>query len=249
MSASVQRIRITFSRGESLKYLSHLDMMRLWERALRRAGLPLAYSEGFTPHARLSIAAPLPVGVTSDAELMDVHLERPLPLPTLSSAIKRQLPQGIKVLDAREVVPTLPSLQSLVRLAEYKVVVTAEKSLPETQLALRTLLALESLPWQHYRDTGPREYDLRPLIDDIWFIEWDEERGTLGMRLHIDSEGTGRPEQVTLALGFRERPLSIHRTKLILASAAPAPRGNPRFAPRPASSALRRGNGYGRGSA
>src|SRR4030042_1136628 len=72
----MQRLRLKFSRGQELKFLSHLDLMRLWERALRRAGLPLAYSEGFTPHPQIALAAPLLVGVTSDAELMDVSLSR-----------------------------------------------------------------------------------------------------------------------------------------------------------------------------
>ena len=66
----MHRLRLKFSRGEKLKYLSHLDLMRLWERALRRAGLPAAYSEGFSPHPRISLASPLAVGVTSRAELM-----------------------------------------------------------------------------------------------------------------------------------------------------------------------------------
>jgi radical SAM-linked protein len=61
----MQRLRITFARGKELKYISHLDLMRLWQRALRRADIPLAYSQGFSPHPRLSIAAPLAIGVTS----------------------------------------------------------------------------------------------------------------------------------------------------------------------------------------
>ena len=73
----MHRLRLKFSRGEQLKFLSHLDLMRLWERAFRRAGMELAYSEGFSPHPRISLAAPLSVGITSIAELMDVFLEPP----------------------------------------------------------------------------------------------------------------------------------------------------------------------------
>ena len=61
-----------------MKYITHLDMMRFWERALRRADVPLAYSEGFSPHAQISLAAPLAVGTTSEAELMDVFLAEPM---------------------------------------------------------------------------------------------------------------------------------------------------------------------------
>ena len=70
----MQRLRIRFSRGEELKFISHLDIVRLWERALRRARVQLAYSEGFSPHPKISVAAPLSVGTTSDAELMDIQV-------------------------------------------------------------------------------------------------------------------------------------------------------------------------------
>ncbi|MDP2935460.1 MAG: TIGR03936 family radical SAM-associated protein, partial [Dehalococcoidia bacterium] len=72
----LQRLRITFSRGPEVKYISHLDLMRLWERVLRRAKLPLAFSEGFSPHPRLALATPLPVGVTAAEEWMEVYLCR-----------------------------------------------------------------------------------------------------------------------------------------------------------------------------
>ena len=68
----MQRIRIKFNRGEEIKFISHLDITRLWERALRRAGVPLAYSQGFSPHPQLSFAVPLAVGMTSEAELLDI---------------------------------------------------------------------------------------------------------------------------------------------------------------------------------
>ena len=68
----MQRLRIRFRRGPELKYISHLDIMRLWHRALQRAGISLAYSQGFNPHPKISLAAPLALGITSEAELMDI---------------------------------------------------------------------------------------------------------------------------------------------------------------------------------
>ena len=70
----IQRLRVKFGRGRKLKYISHLDLMRLWERGLRRAGVPVAYSEGFNPRPRLSFASPLAVGTTSESELLDILL-------------------------------------------------------------------------------------------------------------------------------------------------------------------------------
>ena len=82
--------------------------------------------------------------------------------------------------------------------------------------AIAGLLSAEHLPWQHQRDTGPRRYDLRALIDDLWLIGVPHPCFSLGMRLRCDSGGSGRPEQVTLALGLAGHPQSIHRTRLIL---------------------------------
>src|SRR3712207_8065167 len=89
-----QRLRVTFARGDLLRYITHLDLMRAWERALKRAGLPLAYSEGFTRHPQLQLAAPLPVGATAEGELMDVFLAEPLPPATFAARLEPQTPPG-----------------------------------------------------------------------------------------------------------------------------------------------------------
>lgn len=118
-----QRIRITFARGDETKYITHLDLMRFWERALRRAAIPIAYSEGFSPHAQISLAAPLAVGTTGDAELMDVWLAEPMPPRALTRAVSPQLPPGLSIVSAVEVGLALPALQAEVRFAEYLVTV------------------------------------------------------------------------------------------------------------------------------
>ncbi|MDP2931837.1 MAG: TIGR03936 family radical SAM-associated protein [Chloroflexota bacterium] len=122
----MQRLRVKFARGEKLKFISHLDIMRLWLRAFNRAELPLAYSEGFNPHPRLSLAVPLPIGVTSEAELMDIYCARWVSPHSFTSAVDRQLPPGVSILQVFAVAPNLPSLQSLVGFAEYKVDLEAD---------------------------------------------------------------------------------------------------------------------------
>jgi radical SAM-linked protein len=216
----MQRLRVKFGRGQELEYISHLDLMRLWERALRRAGMPIAYSQGFNPRPRLSIAAPLPIRVTSEGDLIDIFLERRASISFFTKAVAAQLPPGIEILEVKEIWPNLPSLQSQVRYAEYRVDIESDRELKEVQLAIQSLLGSEHLPWQHVRDKQVRKYDLRALIHDLWIEDWHGTRCNLGMRLRTDSEGAGRPEQVTLALGFAQQPQSIHRTKLILAGQA-----------------------------
>ena len=211
----MQRLRIRFSRGEELKFISHLDIMRLWQRALHRAGIPLAYSEGFSPHPRISLAAPLAVGITSQAELMDAFCSKWVSPHFFTDALSQQLPAGIEILQVYSVAPTMPSLQSQVSQAEYEVKLETEKDKSTIESALTSLLSAKQLPWHHQRDTGTRNYDLRALIDDLWLIHWRSGYGTIGMRLRCDSGGSGRPEQVAAALGF-DHPTSIRRTKLIL---------------------------------
>jgi radical SAM-linked protein len=212
----MQRLRIRFSRGKEIKFISHLDIMRLWQRALQRAGMPLAYTEGFSPHPRLSLAAPLPVGVTSQAELMDVFLSKWVSPHFFTAAVSQQLPNGIKIVQAHPVALTMPSLQSQVSYAEYEVEIETEKDKQGVESVLTSLLAAEQLPWHHERDTGTRNYDLRALINDLWLTSWHNGYGNIGMRLRCDSSGSGRPEQVAIALGFTQHPRAINRTKLIL---------------------------------
>ena len=212
----MQRLRVKFSRGEQLKFISHLDITRLWQRAFVRAGIPLAYSQGFNPHPQISLAAPLPVGVTGSAELMDIFCVKNVSPPYFIQAVNRELPEGIRILQTQQVNPELPSLQAQVNFAEYEVTIDTQKSKEEIESAIARLLSLTELPWQHERDTGIRHYDLRLLIDSICLFEQRDGCTVMGMKLKTGSTGSGRPEQVTLALGFPDYPRSIHRTQLFL---------------------------------
>jgi radical SAM-linked protein len=212
----MQRLRIRFSRGPEIKFISHLDIVRLWQRAFNRAGIQIAYSSGFTPHPKIALAAPLPLGVTSEAELMDIYCVKGVAPHFFISALNQELPLGLKVEKVYPIAPDLPSLQSQISMAEYRIELDTEKGPQDIKAAIESLLALEHLPWEHLRDTCPNKYDLRPLVDDLWLIEWNPPKGMIGMRLQCNNSGSGRPEQVAGALGFKERPDSIQRTQIIL---------------------------------
>lgn len=210
----MNRLRIRFKRREEIKFISHLDLIRVWQRVLWRAGVVLAYSEGFNPHPRLSLAAPLALGVTGEAELMDVYTVQSMSTHAFSAMVSPQLPTGMEIVQVYPMPLEAPALQAQIRFAEYEVRV-AYADTDKLKLAIDTLMASESLPWQHQRDTGMKCYDLRKLIDKLWIVSSDNRIATLGMKLRCDSEGAGRPEQVAKALGL-DAPLAIHRTKLIL---------------------------------
>ena len=221
-----QRLRVTFARGEPLRFISHLDLMRFWERALRRAGLVVAYSEGFSPHPQISLGAPLPVGTTGAAELMDIVRAEPVAPAEFVQRIAPQLPPGVAVSEAREVPLTLPSLQSQLRAAEYRVTLPEGTVVDNAERAVGEFLARESVPWEHRREKDVKRYDLRPLVE--WLrVDGEAVPPALVMRLRADPGATGRPDQVAAALGF-PGPLRVHRTTLILsesAEAAAAPAG------------------------
>ncbi len=211
----MHRLRIRFRRGVEVRFISHLDIIKLWYRAFRRAGIDLAYSEGFNPHPKISVAAPLALGITSEADLMDIYTTGFISPHSFTTCVSRQLPPGMEIVQVYNIATVLPSLQAQVRYAEYTVEVGVEKGTGDIKEALTSLLAREELPWQHQRDTGPRKYDLRALIDDLWLVGRHDNNSNIGMRLRCDSRGSGRPEQVAKALGF-DRPISIHRTRLVL---------------------------------
>ena len=213
----MKRLRFRYARGEKLKFISHLDMMRLWPRLFRRAQLDMAYSEGFNAHPRLAVAAPLAVGWTGEAELMEVWLENPPPVQTVLGLLLARMPEGLSVEQGIVLPPEAPSLQSLVRFAEYRVTLHLDRSVEAIEKAVGDLLVLSTLDWSHKRDEETRHYDLRAQIDDIAVAGTEGDRVTLSMRLKNDPSGSGRPEQVALALGFTGHPLSIHRTRLVLA--------------------------------
>ena len=209
----MQRLRIKFSRGPEVKFISP------WISSGCGSGFQPrrdrnSYS-GVPPHLK-SLAAPLPIGVTSEGNLW-MFTSSGIYRPPIT-AVNQQLPPGIRVEKVHPITFNLPSLQSQVSRADYRVEVDTEKGPPDIHSAVEDLLARDHLPWQHQRDTGPHRYDLRALIESICVTSWTPPSGILEMRLRCDSGGSGRPEQVTTALGFSERPRSIHRIQLILKS-------------------------------
>jgi radical SAM-linked protein len=164
----------------------------------------------------MSLAAPLALGVTSGAELMDIVLAGFVSPHAFTDSVGRQLPRGIAIDGVFNTALLMPALQSQLRFAEYTVALSTDQTRPDIEAAIAGLLKKDSLPWQHQRDTGPHKYDLRALVDDLWLIDWSEGACRIGMRLRCDTSGSGRPEQVAAALGFFRYPDSIHRTRLIL---------------------------------
>jgi len=217
------RIRITFSKTGSLRYTGHLDLQTVWERTARRAGLGLAYTQGFHPGPRIQIASALPLGIAGCAEIVDLWLDAdPGEMAEAQRRLQAGAPPGLTILQVETVDERGPALQTQVVSAEYRVRLLEEPAGPELQERLESLLQAASLP----RERRGKPYDLRPLIEELALErapEGDPPAGTgardgaaLFMRLAARDGATGRPEEVLDALGIRREAAHIERTSLIL---------------------------------
>ena len=210
-----QRLRITFAKERSLKYISHLDLSRTWERVFRRAGLPLAYSQGFNPRPRFQIAAALPVGVTGQAELLDAWLLEGLAPTQTLSRLHDTVPEGLRVRDVQEVDLRAPSLQSLMREATYRAVIQSQEPVEAVRTRVQALLDAPTVLRRRQHKGKEQVYDLGPLIHSLEVKGGDAHERIMTMRLQASPQGAGRPDEVLDALGLSLAPHSIERTNLI----------------------------------
>ena len=209
-----KRLRITFSKGEALKYISHLDLARTWERVFRRAGLPIAYSQGFNPRPRFQVAAALPVGVSGRAELLDVWLTEPMaPLEALSR-LRIALPSGLGVVGVVDVDLRSPSLQSQMRAAVYRAMVRSPEPSEAIRQRVSALLEVPTLPRRRQHKGRQQSYDLRPFIQSIEVEPGEEGEHVLMMCLQASPDGAGRPDEVLDVLGLSLAGYTIERTSL-----------------------------------
>jgi radical SAM-linked protein len=214
----VQRLRLTFAHGEAIRWISHLDVVRLWERVLRRAGVPVAYTRGYNPQLRIQFASALPTGCFGRAEMADLWMEQAVPPEEFTILVRAELPPGIELLDVQEVDLRLPSLQSLLRSANWRVAVDAmDVSQEELERRVADIIAAETLVRERRRREGQpvHTYDLRLLIKSLG-LEGQDADGwpVLRMWLHAEPGATGRPDEVLEALGLGDRPGRMERIAL-----------------------------------
>lgn len=229
-----QRWQILFSRTQPALRLRQPELMAEFERAFREADLPLAYSAARKPRPRLQLAANVPARIELRGEILEAYFDELVPVERIRAA-GELFPDGVTMLEAREVWQGFPSAASQLRAAEYEVEVAPGDGTPLNDERLREavvrLLAHESLPGRATRgetvrrtDEGTR--DLRPLIDDVEVIEVDPsgERALLRCVLQLGPSAAGRPEDVVRALDVPLRPRRTVRTRLLFVDTPPIAR-------------------------
>lgn len=180
----VQRIVVCFSKDGPARFMGHLDLMRNFQRAARRAGIPLAYSQGFNPHPRMTIASPLPVGASGDRELAAFDLTEQWPPHRAVDGFNRSLPSGVQVVKAWSVSPEKGTFGS--RMESYWAVgiLLPEVVVSDIRDAVFSILEAKSLPVLR-RET--KTVDIRPGIVSL-AIESDEGREAV-LQMHLVQEG------------------------------------------------------------
>lgn len=203
-----------------MRYISHLDVLRAWERAIRRAELPLSYSQGFTPHPKLAFASPLPLGFIGEAEVMDVTLDERVEAEEFRVKLLAQSSEDLGAFAIEEVAPSAPAPQAGLLWADYRLVIS-NVDFAEVEAGARQFLAADELLWTEERREKSKTYDLRAAV--AWLRVRALECGAeLHMRLQADAELTARPEQVVEALFPGAEMGVISRTGLVLGDSSPA---------------------------
>jgi radical SAM-linked protein len=220
-----QRIRFTYEKGEAVKFISHQDEFRLWERTLRRADLPLLYKQGFNPQPHIQFAAALGLGMTGVAEIVDVILSLPLPLDEIAARISAKLPPGVTLHNLEEVPVKTKAPQSLVIGADYTILIYAEPGEIADELLqarIDEFLAKTEIVRERERHSQRYEYNLRPLILELRYDGYDlpTEEHRVFLRVQVRDGATGRPDEVVDALHFDDFARTLRRDRLYFADRA-----------------------------
>ncbi|MDQ2933861.1 MAG: TIGR03936 family radical SAM-associated protein [Chloroflexota bacterium] len=227
-----QRWQILFRRGEPALRIRQAELLAEFERAFHEVGLPLSTTNATHPRARLKLAASLPLGIELQREVLEAFFDELVPMEGIQAAAAL-FPEGVELVDAREVWHGFPSAASQLRAAEYEVTVRGDDQLTDEGLrgALVRLLGARRLPAKRRRGESERradagDRDLRPLIEDIEAIEVDEaaRSARLRMVLRLDPSGAGRPEDVVSAIDLPLKVERAARTRLLFVDTPPVAR-------------------------
>lgn len=205
---TVYNVRMHYSKSDQMRFTSHLDLNRLFERALRRAGIQLVYTQGFNPHPKMSAGPPLTFGFTSLAEYLDIYLyrNRETNIPFL---LNRKLPEGIKIENAKTLYGKQDSLQSVINQAEY--LIKLDKKFDQSYLNQRIAEYLKrtEIIIERERKNSVQELDIKPFIDDI---QTDAQSNALRVSTNIIQGRTVRISEILASLlDFTQEEIALTR--------------------------------------
>lgn len=208
----VQRIRLVFSKSGTTRYIGHLDFARTLERAINRAGIPIAYTQGFNKRPRMQMADALPLGFTSECEIADLLLGQEVEPDSVKMELGSTLPAGIELHSVIEVPISEKSLQNQTKDATYVVRLDRELQRADLEMRLEELMSRSSI----IRERRGKEYDLRPRVFTLLLSGQDADEFELTMNLSLVPGEVGRPDEVLDAIRLDPLAADIHRTRIRL---------------------------------
>ncbi|MBI1279460.1 MAG: DUF2344 domain-containing protein [Anaerolineaceae bacterium] len=205
-----QRLYIRFGKFDALIYTSNLDVAKTWERVLRRADLPILYSQGFNTRPRIVLASALPLGISSECEILDVSMREPIALEGLAERIQATSPVGLRIYDIYEVPVRSGTLPTRVRSSEYRI--HFEDGIDGTDLQARIdkLMGSDTMLKTKQVKGKPVSINVRSLVHDLQI----DETGDLIAHLTVGDRGNVRPDEVLAEMGLANAIVSIHRFQL-----------------------------------
>ncbi len=212
ISPVAQRLRLTFGKSGPLIYTSNLDTAKLWERVLRRANLPILYTKGFNTRPRISLAMPLPLGISSECEILEISLRERIALrqDDLRERLLSVSPHGLTISAIVEVDTRAPTLHSLVNSAEYRIQFLDAVNSGALRRKIDELLSRKSIIIDRVRRRKRSVMDIRPLILALKLDGCDN----LIAHLSVGERGNLRPDQLLERLGLSDFHYKVHRYKL-----------------------------------
>ena len=212
----MERIRITFEKTGAMRYSSHLDLQKVWIRALLRAKLPLAYTQGFHPTPKVAYAWPLPLGWGTEGELMDIWLDDPegkeADAETFIQNVNNSMPAGLRILGIEKLPYIDPALTIVIQSADYRIVFPDFHDQVDLIDKMSKLMSQETIE----RERRGKIYDMKPLIENWSCGNTEEGEVFMNVRMAARDSAMGRPDELASALGFDPFAVNIVRMKYIL---------------------------------
>lgn len=214
MSDTPFRVRVCYSKTGNLRFVGHLDTQRLFERALRRARLPLRYTQGFNKHIRLNLASALPLGFISSSEMLDFWLDESMDEQEIRQKLQDALPVDIRIIELGYIDNSLPSLQGSLISSDYKITLPEEETGEVFQQKLAQLLAQPEIPVTRREKT----LDYKPLILEHSLQAVSSDNTIVNLKLSSTPGGNARPDDLLEILGIDPADCVIERVGLNFSS-------------------------------
>ncbi len=207
------RAMIRFAKRPRLRFISHLDLQRFFQRAVNRTGLPIAWSQGFNPHPVMSFGSALALGWTSDYEVIDIKLSAPMGRKRTEDAMRAALPEDLPVLEVRMVDDKHPAPMALVKMSDYRVTLAGENA-HAVLAAIPEFMARETVCAAKKTKSGEKEINARALV-----ISMEPHEDGFEARLMLTERESIKPDLIVTLLsemaGVKPPEARIHRLSLL----------------------------------